>query len=301
MTEGIIPVSTINNDIVLTFLPAKVSASTIVTYRKHFAEYCEYARKVGCDPLDHVTFVGWRSSLLNETYAASTINIRLSAVRTVIAAAAEAGYIPIDRAAAFEAIKQIPPKVRKEYARPHNRTRITPAQVRAICEAPKLDRPEHYMHRALLLTLASFGGRITEVVTLRTNDIEVTAQGVVVWIGGKHKAADEQTPRALGREAHEAINEWLTLRGYETAYIFTSRQGHDPITRYHGWRLAKEYAKLVGIEHVKPHDFRRFVGTTLGQRSPKKAQVQLAHKRAETTLDNYVYDMSVAGETEDLF
>lgn len=309
MTEGITPVSTINKNIELSFLAATVSAGTIEKYRKHFLEYAEYSRKVQADPLSAVTFVGWRSSLCNEPYdntgkyySANSINIRLSAVRTVIAAAAEAGYIEPNAAAQFANVKQVPAKARKEHSRPHNRTRVSKEQMRSICEAPPLDRPEHYMHRALLFTLASLGGRITEVVNLKTTDLETTPNGdLLVWVGGKNKTNDEVTPRSISREAWKAIQEWLTVRGYETAYIFTSKQTHEPINRKHGWRLARMYAESVGVEHVKPHDFRRFVGTAIGRVSPKKAQMQLAHKRAETTLDNYVYDTDVAGVTEGLF
>lgn len=308
MTEGKAIVSTINKDITLPFLAATVSTGTIEKYRKHFSEYVEFCRKVGADPLNVVTFVGWRSSLCNEPYdtnkyySANSINIRLSAVRTVIAAAAEAGRIEPNAAAQFANVKQVPPKARKEHSRPNNRTRISKEQMRAICEAPPLDTAEHYMHRALLFTLASFGGRITEVVTLKTTDLETTPAGdLLVWVGGKNKTSDEATPRSISREAWKAIQEWLTMRGYDTAYIFTSKQTHEPINRKHGWRLVKRYAESVGVEHVKPHDFRRFVGTAIGRVSPKKAQMQLAHKRAETTLDNYVYDTDVAGVTEGLF
>jgi integrase len=45
----------------------------------------------------------------------------------------------------------------------------------------------------------------------------------------------------------------------------------------------QRYANAVGLEHVTPHDFRRFVGTQLAKRDIRLAQNQLSHKRIETT------------------
>ena len=53
---------------------------------------------------------------------------------------------------------------------------------------------------------------------------------------------------------------------------------------------------------IKPHDFRRFVGTRVAKkRGPKQAQLQLGHKHIATTLDNYVLEEPESGVTNDLF
>jgi len=45
-----------------------------------------------------------------------------------------------------------------------------------------------------------------------------------------------------------------------------ARQGEKlarALSRTSAWRIVQCYAKPIGLEHVKPHDFRRFVGTEL--------------------------------------
>ena len=42
--------------------------------------------------------------------------------------------------------------------------------------------------------------------------------------------------------------------------------------------------------HVKPHAFRRFVGTELARCDLRQAQRALGHKRLETTVQHYVLD-----------
>jgi integrase/recombinase XerD len=130
----------------------------------------------------------------------------------------------------------------------------------------------------------------------------------MVHVAGKGQA--DAKPRAMGREAKIAIDEWLAARtamGVDSPYIFTGFAGRGdrdpsakPITRQSAWEMVQRYAKQVGLEHIKPHDFRRFVGAQLAKRDIRLAQNQLGHKRIETTAQNYVLDGVRLGITDDL-
>jgi integrase len=65
--------------------------------------------------------------------------------------------------------------------------------------------------------------------------------------------------------------------------------------------MVQRYAAKVGLEHIKPHDFRRFVGTKLAKRDIRIAQKQLGHKSIETTARHYVIDGVALGATDNLF
>jgi len=54
------------------------------------------------------------------------------------------------------------------------------------------------------------------------------------------------------------------------------------------------------LSDIKPHDFRRYVGTELAKKDLRLAQNQLGHKRIETTAQNYVLDNVAVGITDDL-
>jgi integrase len=56
------------------------------------------------------------------------------------------------------------------------------------------------------------------------------------------------------------------------------------------WNTIKKYAEEAGLEKVKPHDLRRFVGTQLAKVDIRKAQKALGHKRINTTARHYVLD-----------
>jgi len=67
------------------------------------------------------------------------------------------------------------------------------------------------------------------------------------------------------------------------------------------WQAVQQYAAAVGLRHVKPHDFRRFVGTELAKRDIRLAQKALGHKRIETTARHYVLDELAGGLTDGLY
>ena len=66
-------------------------------------------------------------------------------------------------------------------------------------------------------------------------------------------------------------------------------------------RANPKYALQCGLPAVKPHDFRRFVGTQLAKRDLRQAQRALGHKRLETTVQHYVLDELQPGLTEGLY
>jgi integrase/recombinase XerD len=167
------------------------------------------------------------------------------------------------------------------------------------------------MHHALLLTLATCGMRISEATNLRIGDIKYGRDddgnsGWMVYVLGKNM--DKPEARALGREAKTAIDQWLAARpakAVQSEFVFTAFAGRGrpraaPLTRQGAWQLVQRYAASVGLTHIKPHDLRRFVGTSLAKKDIRLAQKQLGHKRIETTAQHYVLDSVQLGVTDNL-
>jgi integrase len=67
------------------------------------------------------------------------------------------------------------------------------------------------------------------------------------------------------------------------------------------WKGVQRYSDEVGLLDVKPHDFRRFVGTQLAKTDIRKAQKALGHKRIDTTAAHYVLDELESNLTDDLY
>jgi integrase/recombinase XerD len=311
--------------------------TTIAQYRLHWTTYRAFAEslvaagrggtpgpaEVDAAALDPATLARWRQHLYEtgyitaagqpRTYSVNAINQRLAAIRGLVAAAAEQGYIPADVSERFKGVKGLKASANRARRNPHARTRISRAQMQAIVNAPNLSTAAGQMHRALLLTLATVGLRISEAVSLQIDQLEFGLDeegrsGWMVHVAGKGQA--EAKPRALGAAAKVAIDGWLQTRqrlGVESPYIFTGFGGRGdrapsgkPISRQAAWELVIRYARRAGLNHVKPHDFRRYVGTQLAKQDIRLAQNQLGHKRIETTAQHYVLDTVGLGVTDDL-
>lgn len=101
---------------------------------------------------------------------------------------------------------------------------------------------------------------------------------------------------------------WIEARPVESLYIFTSFEGRGdsratdkPMSEVGVWNTIKKYAEQCGMENVKPHDLRRFVGTQLARVDIRKVQKALGYKRIDTTARHYVLDDLEVGATDNLY
>jgi integrase len=177
--------------------------------------------------------------------------------------------------------------------------------MRRLCAAPDPQTLRGRRDRALLATLASSGCRVSEVVTLTAGQVTARTGRFVLQVLGKNQTAPREAP--LSQEAYMLLEAWLARRPLESAYLFTSFAGRGPratakpMSPTAVWQAVQHYAAVVGLQHVKPHDFRRFVGTELAKRDIRQAQKALGHARIETTAKHYVLDELEVGLTDGLY
>lgn len=293
-------------------LAGQVRKSTADKYLGKLNAYLAFAGSTEA-ALKPATFAKWRTSMATGKMSPNTINLHLASVRSLLKEAASQGYISSELAEQFKSVRGVKVSAMKEKLKKNARTKITPEDMRRLCDAPQADTLVGKMHRALLLTMASSGARISEVVTLKPAQIEARKKGkvesFVIVVSGKTDIGNREAP--LSSEAFKAIHEWLQARAavsVKSEFIFTGfsgRGGRDPrqknITTEAAWQTVKRYAEQCKLAHVKPHDFRRFVGTNLAKDNPRQAQKALGHKKITTTYDHYVLDEMEVGLTENMF
>ncbi len=306
------------------FLGSKVVKQTASLYLESFGRYLHFAGNVE-SALQVATLNRWVADMtINTTYAATTINRHIMGVRAVIKRTWRLGYVPASLVEEFKQVEGVNVRSIKDEreaqgikvspTRPHNRTKIEPADMRRITSAPDATRLSGKMHRALLSTLASSGCRINEVCTLTQEQIVQggSRSGSVAYkLRIMGKGEDDFGDRYLSVESYGLIQEWVAARaaaGVTSEYVFTafagrgdSRLSDKPLSTAGAWQLVQRYADQVGLTHIKPHDFRRFMGTQLAAIDIRLAQKALGHKRIETTAKHYVLDELELGLTDNLY
>lgn len=286
-------------------LAGQLAPSSIAMYRRDFAAYVAFAGSAEA-AVQAPTLARWRTHLAQRTdLSPNTINRMISAVKRLVREASVQGYLPAETAIAFDNIAGVKTVALKQRVKANARTRIEPTAMRTICEAPELERLIGLRDTALLATLASSGMRVSEVAGLTVQQIKAKGKGFVVLVRGKNDVETREAP--LSREAHSHIEAWLQARPVASDYVFTAFDGRGerltarPLSAVAIWKTVRKYSLSTGVDEVKPHDFRRFVGTQLARTNLRAAQKALGHKRIETTARHYILDELEVGLTDDLY
>ncbi len=184
----------------------------------------------------------------------------------------------LDRNPAAAAVR---PKV------PRSLPRALPVdEVARIVEAPVGEEPAALRDRAILETLYGAGLRISELVGLDVDDVDLE-EGSVRVIGKGSK--ERQVP--LGRMGREAVGAYLTrgrpsLASSRTrgAMFLNTRGGR--LTRQGCWAIVKTNVKRAGVhKRVTPHTLRHSYATHLleGGADVRVVQELLGHASVATT------------------
>jgi integrase/recombinase XerD len=287
-------------------LSGQLAPSSIAMYERDFRAYLDFA-STDAAALQPETLARWRTHLAQETaMSPNTINRMLSAVKRLMIEAAHQGYVPHDVASEFRHVSGVKAAALKDRIKANARIRIEPGEMRQLCESPAPEQLIGLRDAALLATLASGALRVSELVSLRKEQIRRKGGGFVLMIRGKNDVEPREAP--LSREAHDHIQAWLAARPLESAFVFTAFDGRGeqrcsdrPLSTAAVWLIVRKYAEQNSLDDVKPHDFRRFVGTQLARKDIRMAQKALGHKRLETTARHYVLDELEPGLTDNLY
>jgi integrase/recombinase XerD len=163
---------------------------------------------------------------------------------------------------------------------------LTEDDVVSLLAAPHVETLLGLRDRAMLETLYASGLRVSELVSLKT--IQVNRNAGVVRVLGKG-AKERLVP--LGEEAMEWIRRYLSesrpvlLRGRGAEALFVTARG-DGMTRQAFWNLIRRYANAAGISKpLSPHTLRHAFATHLLNHGAdlRVVQMLLGHSDISTT------------------
>lgn len=304
-TVELVDTAPVLDNLSVDILAGQLAPSSIAMYRRDFAAYLAFVGRL-TDALAPAALARWRTHLAQETeMSPNTINRMLSAIKRLMREAAIQGYVANEVAQAFALVPGVKAVALKDRTKQNARVRIEPADMRRLCELPDRATLIGVRDAALLATLASGALRVGELASLTQQQIRRKGGGYVILVRGKNDVEYREAP--LSREASSHIQVWLDVRPMASDYIFTAFDGRGeratgrPLSTVAVWQIVRKYSLQAGLDDIKPHDFRRFVGTQLARKDIRLAQKALGHKRLETTARHYVLDELEPGMTDDLY
>ncbi len=162
---------------------------------------------------------------------------------------------------------------------------LSEQEVDDLLNAPQTDDPIQLRDKAMLEVLYATGLRVTELVSLRLDQVSLQ-QGVVRVTGKGNK--ERLVP--LGEEAIDWLTEFLTkgrtvLLKAESDIVFPSNRG-VAMTRQTFWHRIKFYTQVAGINtDLSPHTLRHAFATHLLNHGAdlRVVQMLLGHSDLSTT------------------
>ncbi|MGB3729648.1 MAG: site-specific tyrosine recombinase/integron integrase [Thermodesulfobacteriota bacterium] len=162
-------------------------------------------------------------------------------------------------------------------------TFLTVDEVVKLVEAPGSDNVYEFRDRAILELLYSCGLRVSELVGINLNDLDLNSMSVKVLGKGK-----KERMATLGSKASFAIRTYLEQRldlKPKEDYLFVNSRGGRLTTRSID-RIIKKYAVKAGIQkNISPHVLRHTFATHLlgGGADLRAIQEMLGHESLSTT------------------
>jgi len=260
------------------------SSNTLAAYQNDLGQYHIFLQSLppeqrprgwGNVTRDHI--ISYILEMKEREYASSTVARKVAAVKSFFKFLEATGQIKENPAKDMET-----PRAEK-----HLPATITAEEVDKLMAAPSGDAPATQRDRAMLELLYATGLRVSELVALSINDVDLDAGSVRCLGKGKKERLLPIYDRA--REALAAyINEGrpkLLGKNSEEEALFLNRRG-TRLTRQGLWLIIKRYVEEVGIrENVTPHTLRHSFATHMlsGGADLRAVQQMLGHANISTT------------------
>jgi integrase/recombinase XerD len=265
------------------------SANTIAAYQNDLNQFTNYLAKshesAGLPVVKewsmlterHVNrYVAWMGE--HEDYAPSTLARKIAAIKSFCQYLAVEKIVDRDPAANLSA-----PKVERFAPKAMTTEEVEHLLAQPVT-GPGADRPEALRDKAMLELIYATGMRVSELVSLDLNDLNMGNQNVrCAGRGGRDRWI------GLSQHAVAALDAYLrgartSLDLYHEDALFLNHRGRR-LTRQGFWLILKTYARQAGIANITPHTLRHSFATHAlqGGADLRDVQRQLGHVSISTT------------------
>ncbi len=256
-----------------------LAQNTLISYEHDLKMYCNFLRRNEINSFNNtnrVHIIGYLLEQKNEGKATTTISRNLASIRSLYQYLLHDRYIDKDPSRNLES-----PKLDKRLPKI-----LTIKQVDYLLSLPNLGTIVGMRDKAMLELLYATGVRVTELVSLNVEDVNIY-MGLIKCLG---KGSKERII-PIGSKAKESITLYL-----DKSYPFLKKQGSNnalfinqrgiQMTRQGFWGILKKYTTIMSLDFViTPHTLRHSFATHLLENGADLRSVQelLGHADISTT------------------
>ena len=233
-------------------------------------------------PLSRALLMEFRAAMLERELSPSTINVKLSAIRSLIGEARRAGVLGVEDASQMTDI----PNVRQQGTRLGNwLTREQAKELLAVPDRSTLKGKRDYVILALLVGCAL---RRRELASLHIEDLQMReGRWVIADLRGK---GNRVRTVAIPVWVKQGVNAWLVAAKIEDGRLLrpvskAAKLNGDELSDWAIWSVVEQSAKQIGIERFGAHDLRRTCAKLCRKAGGDLEQIKflLGHSSIQTT------------------
>ena len=227
----------------------KKSGNTILSYKRDIAHYIAFLNEKGISDIkktNRTTVLTYLLLLQKQGRAAATISRRLASLRSFYEYIQDTGVKMKDPTLNLEA-----PKVSRKVPGV-----LTAQETELLLSMPKLTNSKGYRDRAMLEVLYATGIKVSELINLNIQDINLK-QGYITCKNGSHTRTLQ-----MGRAAIYALRDYIekareTMVSSDDVKILFLNCNGTRLSRQGFWKILKNYGKEAGIEkEITPYTLR---------------------------------------------
>lgn len=256
----------------------KSSENTVLSYARDLRGFCRFMKECGildAAKVNRTNVMAYVYELQKQHKAGATVSRNIASIRSFYQFLQRKGIVTENPAADLEL-----PKVEKKVPEI-----LSLDKVELLLEQPNGDEDKEIRDKAMLELLYATGIRVTELISLKVEDINLSleyihcgsnAKGRIIPIGAQAKFSL--------RRYMEKVREHMVSKPEEDV-LFVNCNG-KPMTRQGFWKIIKSYAKKAGIqEDITPHMLRHSFAAHLIENGADLRSVQemLGHSDISTT------------------
>ncbi|MBO5055196.1 MAG: site-specific tyrosine recombinase XerD [Lachnospiraceae bacterium] len=268
----------INSFIIYLHNEKRTSENTEVSYRRDLLKVQHFMENQGIEDVQKISATNLNSYVLyleKNHFSAATISRNIASLKAFYHYMFREGMVEEDISERLKA-----PRIEKKMPEI-----LSMNEVVRLLDQPCGDTPKEIRDKAMLELLYATGIRVTELITLKLDDVNLQLGFIICRDAAKERVIP------FGNEARSALVNYLEnvrndmINDSMSEYLFVNCSGL-PMSRQGFWKLIKLYAKKAGIdEDITPHTLRHSFAAHLVENGADLRSVQemLGHSDISTT------------------
>ena len=256
----------------------QTSSNTEASYRRDLNKLVKYLAMQGIDDITKAATVNLQAYVLyleKNDFAAATVSRNIASIKSLYHFLFKEGLISEDVSEKLKA-----PKIEKKLPEI-----LTTEEVNKLLDQPRGGSLKEIRDRAMLELLYATGIRVSELINLKVQDVNLQVGYLVIRDAHKERVVP------FGAPAKRALVEYLRnarvqlLADTTSEVLFANCQG-QVMSRQGFWKIVKYYAKKAGItSDITPHTLRHSFAAHLVENGADLRSVQemLGHSDISTT------------------